>query len=137
MATEITERKVDPRWLATNGSVRFSEPDPTPDVINWDLRPTGEVGNSDGAEGREIARLKHLLEVGAVTLESVTGKFTRTIHDPVRKTTATETVVACIPIPISEMIPHGDKKSQGYITPLWPEGKSLWLLDLANLPTEK
>lgn len=139
---EITEKEgarhtVDKnRWPAAgNGSQRFAEPAPTPDVINWDLRPRGEVGNLAGAEGREEARMKRMIEIGALADGEVSGKITRTVHDPHRRTTVVETVVACQPIPIMEMVPHSATLREGVVTPLWPEGQALFLLG-DNQPTE-
>jgi len=123
------------RWPADgNGSRRFAEPAPTPHAINWDLRPKGPQGNA-GAEARQRAALARFEATNLVIVDEVPLEGSGTLIFESNGVTTEVDVVACEPIPMSEMIPAADPKPAGVVTPLWRAGTALFLLG-ENQPAE-
>ncbi len=111
-----------------------------PEVPFWDLTPKGPQGNIDGAYGRQRARMEYLISIGVLAEGLVEGVFEREHHDPKQKRTTKEVVIACEPIPLSQMMPDQPRPQEvGYVTPLWPAQRSPWLMngDLSLLPPEE
>lgn len=133
--TETHQEKIyDPRFSAGNGSRRMIKPAPTPENIKWDLRPKGPPGN-DGAAERQRRILVRLEAANIVIVDDFALEGSGTlVFDSNGKTTEID-VVACEPIPLSEMIPAAVPKPEGFVTPLWKAGTSLFLLG-ENQPKE-
>ena len=98
------------------------------EVPVWDLRPVGEMGNSHGAEGRQWARLNYLESVGALVQGNhLEGSGIIVVFKQGKS--VEEIVVACQPIPLSEMIPNANPAPEGVVTPLKPAGKPEFLFE--------
>lgn len=98
----------------------------------WNLRPVRELRFPAGAGAREMERVRHLLNVGAIAIGILDGGGT--IVTDYQGLTSEVNFVACKPIPMREMAPNathdfkGEFELSDFVTPLLPVGKRIFHL---------
>ena len=117
----LGERSSLSGWVAGGISeIQTNEPDSGEykPGATWDLRPKGPQGKLEGAGARQEARLRHLENLGAAACAEEAFEGSGTVISLRQGKVFEENVIACEPIPMTEIVPN-DPNASGIVTPLW------------------
>jgi len=109
----------------SNASTEGSVP-----VLNY--RPGPEFGHQAGKGARQLARMNHLISMGALADGLAEGKITGYFYNPNTHKYEERTVNACVPIPKSEMVPDSPKPLVGVVTPYVPSNRADFIRKQTN-----